>query len=397
MPDLLTSELVLLGEVQPFPGNPRRGDVAAIAKSLKAFGQTKPIIVQRSSGYIIAGNHVWEAAGTLGWTAINVVYLDVPDVEAKRILLTDNRMSELGHTDSRALMEWLGDLAAQSAIDDVLGYPDAQVQRLLRSLVYDPDDVEPPPAADDSWVKVGDLFALGRHRVICGDSSDPAVLDRLEADRKVTAILTDPPYGIKNAGVNHALYAVAGHSRRKSAGPTHFAGRGKQYRPVAGDDVPFDPTPFVTRYAKVAEQFWFGANYYHRLLTPSDLDGAWLVWDKRTESMDEVIGSAFELCWSRQKHQQRMLRHTWSNFSRMHEQAFDHPTQKPVGMLQSIIDRWLQPDAMILDPFAGSGSTLIAAENAGRSCLTAELEPAYVQVVVDRWERLTSMKHEVIE
>jgi hypothetical protein len=390
-PDL-AALAVPIDSVKPYPGNPRRGDVEAIRKSLRRFGQQKPIVVQIGTDLIVAGNQVWEAMKAEEAEEIAVVRTSLTETEARAYLLTDNRMSELGRTDTRALMEWLGDLAERSGIDDALGYPDTQIHRLLRSLTYDPDSVEAPPAPEDSWVKTGDGFILGQHRLVCGDSATDEVQDRLTAGLKVNAILTDPPYGIKNVGVNHALYAPSRAGSRKSAGPSQHLG--KQYRPVAGDDVPYDPTYFVERYAKVAEQFWFGANYYRRLLSPDDLDGAWLVWDKRTESMDEVIGSAFELCWSKQKHQQRMLRHTWSNFTRMHDQAFDHPTQKPVGMLEEIITRWIPADAVILDPYAGSGSTLIAAENTGRTCLTSELEPAYVQVVIDRWERLTGMQHE---
>jgi DNA modification methylase len=377
--------IVPIDTVKPFPGNPRRGAIDALRKSLSRFGQQKPILVQVGTGYIVAGNQIWEAMKAEGATEIAAVWSSLSDTEARAYLVADNQMSALGKNDTHALMEWLGDLAARSAIDDALGFPREQVSRFLASLTYDPDATPEPVAADDSWVKVGTIYQIGRHRVACGDSTDDALMARLIGKTRIDAVYTDPPYGIGNTGVNHALF------QKNSS-----AVKGHKYRDVAGDDKPFDPTPYLVRFAKVPEQFWWGANYYHRLLTASDLDGNWMVWDKRNETMDSIIGSGFELCWSRQKHKQMVFRYPWSNFTRMHAGAFHHPTEKPVALIEDMLGRWVPDGAVIIDPFAGSGSTMVACERSLRTCLMAELEPAYVQVIIERWQLNTGGEPEVL-
>lgn len=378
--------LVAVEDLTLFPGNPRRGDVEALRKALRRFGQRKPIVVQASTHYIIAGNHLYQAAVAEGWTHIAATLADLDDTEAKALALADNQMSALGKNDTHALMEWLGDLASKSAIDDALGFPREQISRFLSSLSYDPDNTPDPVAADDSWVTLGTIYRLGRHRVACGDSTDEALMARLIGDTRIDAVYTDPPYGIGNTGVNHALF------QKNST-----AVKGHKYRDVAGDDKPFDPTPYLARFAKVAEQFWWGGNYYHRLLTKTDLDGNWMVWDKRNETMDSIIGSGFELCWSRQKHKQMVFRYPWSNFTRMHAGAFHHPTEKPIALIEDMLGRWIPDGAVVIDPFAGSGSTLIACERTLRTCLSVELEPAYVQVILERWEAITGLKAELVD
>jgi DNA modification methylase len=383
-PDL-AAMAVPIDAVKPYPGNPRRGDIDAIRKSLRRFGQQKPILVQAETDLIVAGNQVWEAMKAEGATEIAITRTSLSETEARAFLVADNQMSALGKNDTHALMEWLGDLAARSAIDDALGFPREQISRFLSSLSYDPDNTPDPPAADDSWVTLGTIYQIGRHRVACGDSTDEALMARLIGDTHIDAVYTDPPYGIGNTGVNHALF------QKNST-----AVKGHKYRDVAGDDKPFDPTPYLARFAKVAEQFWWGGNYYHRLLTKADLDGNWMVWDKRNETMDSIIGSGFELCWSRQKHKQMVFRYPWSNFTRMHAGAFHHPTEKPIALIEDMLGRWIPDGAVVIDPFAGSGSTLIACERTLRTCLSVELEPAYVQVIIERWQLITGGEPEVI-
>jgi len=383
-PDL-AGLVVPIESVKPFPGNPRRGAIDALRKSLARFGQQKPILVQAGTDYIVAGNQIWEAMKAEGATEIAVVRSSLSDTEARAYLVADNQMSALGKNDTHALMEWLGDLASKSAIDDALGFPREQISRYLSSLSYDPDATPDPPAADDSWVTLGTIYQIGRHRVACGDSTDEALMARLIGDTRIDAVYTDPPYGIGNTGVNHALF------QKNSS-----AVKGHKYRDIAGDDKPFDPTLYLARFAKVQEQFWWGGNYYHRLLTASDLDGNWMVWDKRNETMDSIIGSGFELCWSRQKHKQMVFRYPWSNFTRMHAGAFHHPTEKPIALIEDMLGRWIPDGATVIDPFAGSGSVLIACERTLRTCLSVELEPAYVQVIIERWQAITGEQAEIL-
>ena len=161
---------------------------------------------------------------------------------------------------------------------------------------------------------------------------------------------------------------------------------------MIGDSEPFDASRLTAFFAEVPEQFWFGANYYRRTLGGSDLNGSWLVWDKRPSGwnddgagIDDVIGSGFELIWSKNKHQQRMLRRQWSGFTaRNNGMERSHPTEKPVDLLIEILKRWTAGGCVIADPFLGSGTTMVAAEQLGRICYGMEIEPKYVAVALER-------------
>jgi hypothetical protein len=171
--------------------------------------------------------------------------------------------------------------------------------------------------------------------------------------------------------------------------------KGNIYDQVIGDHEDFDPGPIIVRLASITEQFWFGADYYAERI-PQRGNGSWLVWDKRKESQAEAVGSEFELCWSRQKHKRRMLRHDWFGFLSS-ENGSDarnrvHPTQKPVTLFVDIMDQWTKAKGVVLDPFVGSGTTIIAAEMTGRACHALEINPAYVDVSIERWQNFTGEK-----
>ena len=135
--------------------------------------------------------------------------------------------------------------------------------------------------------------------------------------------------------------------------------------------------------------FLFGADYFAELL-PDKNKGSWLVWDKRKESQADAIGSEFELIWSRNKHKRRMLRHDWFGFSSSENGADArnrvHPTQKPITLLADILNQWGKDANVIVDLYGGSGSTLIACEQLNRKCYMMELDPHYVDVIIERWE-----------
>lgn len=365
--------------LQLLPGNPRRGDVAAVARSLDAFGQRKPIVALRD-GTVIAGNHTLQAAQSLGWDKIAVVWVDDDDATAKAFALADNRTAELGDYDDKALADLIAAVAEADA--DLLaasGWTSSDLTELLATLepeqlptvLTDPDDIPDAPAAK---TVPGDVWLLGPHRVVCGDSSDPTVLDIAFDARNIGAVLTDPPYGI-NLDTDWS------------------SGGGKIYRRVANDDIPFDATLLRLFFTSVLEQFWWGANYYHRTLTKSDLDGSWLVWDKRTPETDVVVGSGFELCWSATPHKQDLLRYHWTNYTSHTNDGLtrQHPTEKPVALLVEILNRWAPEGCDVADPFGGSGTTLIAAHNTGRTASLIELDPSYVDVICRRFQEHTGI------
>ena len=375
---------VPIDQLHSLPGNPRVGDVAAVARSLERFGQRKPIVARHADGVIIAGNHTWQAAKQLGWTEIAVVWTDDDDDTMKAFALADNRTAELGSYDEQALKKMIAEV--QTADPELLrdtGYSDDDVRNLLQEIQdsltdsvddskNDVDDI--PPVS-----KLGDLWKVGPHRILCGDSQDTTTLNRVLDGLTVGAILTDPPYGI-NLDTDYS------------------SGGGRTYRRVENDDRPFDASFLRKSFAHVKEQYWWGANYYRRTLSDDDLHGSWLVWDKRTPAMDSVVGSGFELCWSAQKHKQDLLRYPWTNFTSHVNEGHKrmHPTEKPIPMLREIIDRWIPEKCVVFDPFAGSGSTLIAAARSGRTAVGVELDPRYVDAIVKRLEVDTKQTAELV-
>jgi DNA modification methylase len=169
---------------------------------------------------------------------------------------------------------------------------------------------------------------------------------------------------------------------------------------IAGDDVPFDPTPILAYFQDVQEQFWWGADYYADLL-PDRVKGSWLVWDKRAGIEDmEFNTSHFELCWSRERHLREIIRVKWFGIQGTEQQDIKHrlhPTQKPLQVISFILEKYSKDDDVVVDPYLGSGTTLIACEKAGRVCYGCELEPSYANLALTRWEQLTNQQATLLE
>lgn len=349
-----------IGELKPHPSNPRQGDVGAIIQSIEANGWYGTLVAQISTGHVLAGNHRLQAAIHCGLDRVPVHWVDVDDDTAHRILLADNRTTDLATYDEHALADLLVEMGNTGNLDGT-GYDGDDLDALLAELErHGPDANEPPAPAppDDPVTQPGDLILLGKHRLVCGDAYDSASMPE-----RCDVVITDPPYGMNLDTVGTA--------------------DGNNYRPVIGDDQPFNmaavPVP------DCPEQFWFGAEWYRGTIPPTG--GSWLVWDKRNELNDEALGSMFEACWSKARHQRIILRHNWQGFlAKETDEARVHPTQKPIALIADMISRWSKKGDTILDPFAGSGTTLIAAEQTGRICHAVELDPGYCDVIVQRWE-----------
>lgn len=223
-------------------------------------------------------------------------------------------------------------------------------------------------------IEYGQAWKVGRHRIVCGDCNDPEILFKALEIGQPKMILTDPPYGI-------------GLDTDYSKLPSTKPGGNKIYAPVYGDDKSFTYNNFGL---DCAEEFWFGADYYHKSLPDG---GSWIVWDKRVEEQfDAMFGSAFELIWSRQKHKREIIRCNNTLFSGEVE-ARDklHPTVKPVKVIQWILSRYSEEDEIIIDMYAGAGTTIIACENIGRICTAIEIEPKYIAVSLQRFQDITGI------
>lgn len=255
-------------------------------------------------------------------------------------------------------------------------------------------EIEPPKEPKS---KLGDIYSLGRHRLMCGDSTDKATVELLMNGNKADMVLSDPPYGMF---LDTDFSNIKG--SMKSIGRKNHT-KGNKYDKVIGDNEDFTPeliTTFFENFAYCKEMFLFGADFFAEIL-PNKNEGSWLVWDKRKESQADAIGSEFELCWSKSKHKRRMLRHDWFGFLSSQNGADArnrvHPTQKPITLLVDIIEQWGNRCNNIVDLYGGSGSTLIACEQLNRNCYMMELDPKYIDVIIERWEQFTGEKAILIE
>lgn len=360
------------------PGNPRKGDVEAVKRSYARFGQRKPIVALRD-GTVIAGNHQLLAARALGWDQIAVVYTDDDETTAAAFALADNRTSDLGTYDDEALADMLSEVAVDPDLLAATGYTPEDIDALIGAvtdqptITGDPDAV--PERAPAKTVK-GDVWLLGPHRLMCGDSTVPTDVERLLAGSKIDMVWTDPPYGM-NLDTDYS--SMPG---------------GKKHDRVIGDDADFDASGLLLMLTDVEEQFWWGADYYRKTI---DDGGSWIVWDKHSGEYDgqydDLFGSSFELCWSKRKHRRKIQRVTWATSHGRTELdgGFLHPTQKPVALIRSMLDDYGAGMTTILDLFAGSGSIFIAAHEESRIAYGMEISPAYCDIICARFQRATGI------
>jgi DNA modification methylase len=391
-------------QLRPWPGNPRhmpRAEMASLQRSVSQWGVVQPLVVRRADGVVIGGHQRLEAAKALGHQTVPVIYVDLSEAEAKLLNLALNRIS--GEWDLPKLGELLAGLQHVPDLDETLsGFSGGEIDEILAELERQqaPDPREPsfPEASEamQAWLEqaptrvgAGETWALGRHRLYCGDSLADGALARLCGGTPVDLVLTDPPYGIDY----------------QSSQPR----QGSRKRKIANDDAEGFGS-FLERalpaiksvMRKGAALYWFaGGGGAEPVLAKALLAVCAhfqllniLVWDK----MDPGLGWRWRRSWEAiieasvgrprvwygGAEQRNVLR-----FPRAIPQVHDHPTPKPVPLLAEILRATMPVRGLVLDPFAGSGATLIAAERTDRTCLAVELVPRYCDIVLFRWEALT--------
>ena len=356
-------------------------NIQAIAGSLSRFGQRKPIVIS-GNNVIVAGNGTVAAAKHLGWSEVQIVRVP-PDWTAEQITahaLADNRTAVLAEWDSKILSEQLIEL-------DAVGWDVAEFGFEPLNPVINLDDDE-PLSFDEviPKVKLGELWSLGNHRLLCGDSTDVKTIDKLMNQSKADLVFTDPPYGMD-----------------LDTDYTKMGSGGKKYDAVISDNKLFDAEFILTYFDYCKEIFLWGADYYVETLNRKYPNlGSWIIWDKysdeqRTGLLDGRFGSAFETCWSKTPHKRELARVlVTTNYTARGDETRVHPTQKPVALAKWFLDRWGKDSKIIVDLFLGSGSTLMACEQLNKWCYGIELDPKYCDVIIDRWETLTGKTAERI-
>ena len=387
--DDLTTLAYPIEKLKHLNGNPRKGNVEAVKKSYKKFGQRKPIVATKD-GEVISGNHQLAAAKELGWNKIAVVFTNDDELTAKAFALADNRTADLGTYDDDLLADMLGSVSSDLELLEATSFDEKDLMALVKKQEVIEDNA---PAIRQTEIKLGQKYKLGNHTLVCGDATNKEHIYYLITDNVIDMVFTDPPYGMF---LDTDYTKMKGEINKNSKTIS-----GNKYKKIIGDNDDFKPELITTIFENIdcKEIFIWGADYFSDFILNKN-DGSWFVWDKRVhESLDKRFGSSFELCWSKAKHKRDIVRVMWAGaFS---EKDFDkkrhHPTQKPIKLSSWFIDKYSKENQNIVDIYGGSGSTLIACEQLERNCFIMELDPEYCQVIIDRWEKFTGQKAELID
>ena len=370
----------IISDLKPYENNPRNNDEAVdvVAASIKEFGFKVPIIIDNDN-VIVCGHTRYKAAKKLKLENVPCIIADdLTDAQIKAFRLADNKVSEKATWNEDLKFLELSEIEPLGIDMLQFGFDDLEKQLQTKETVEDDYNAEPP---EEPKSKLGDIFQLGKHRLICGDSTDVNIIDRLIDKEKVNLVFTDSPYGIN---VVNDEGTVIGYGNK------HLAKRG-QYKPIIGDETTETAQKAFEIYSKLCEKMiLWGGNYFTNFLPFSD---GWLIWDKRGESGMRNNFADGEMAWCSFHTPVRIYHQLWNGMIREgeHDKRL-HPTQKPVKMLSEIIQDFTKEGDIILDVFGGSGSTLIACEQTGRTCYIAELSQEYVDIIIDRWEKFTGQK-----
>lgn len=417
----------------------------SLKQSIDEFGYIDPLIVNQVNMHVVGGNQRLECLKALDYEEVEVIFINEPDINReKAINIRLNNSS--GDWDIGKLDTIFNDLEIEGFDLTLTGFATENLQPFETSdedtdiptsetipsdlntglkpetkqsnadepvTTHKEDEYAGGLTDDDVTVKIGDVYVLGNHRLMCGDSSDRQNIDILIDKDKIDLILTDPPYGINIVNTNGKIRGETSHNQGTVgvSAPVSFKGerereraltgtvgspgvvQAKRYKPILNDDKPYDPTILLE--LNVDSIIW-GANNFASKLPDSP---KWLVWYKKP--MDKANNDNFsdvELAWTNIKGKMcKMYHYLWSGLLREGNRKMElkervHPTQKPVGLLINILNDYSDINNNILDLYGGSGSTLIACEETQRNCYMMELDPYYCQVIINRWEHYTGQK-----
>lgn len=372
-------ESVAISKLIEHPKNPRHGSVEAIAESIAKNGFYGALIVQKSTNRVLAGNHRLKALKHLGITEAPVIFVDVDDDRALRILLADNRANDLASYDNTVLAEILDqvqmtDLGLDGTLFDVTALEDV-LREIEPSAVEgntDPDEI--PEAPEEPITKPGDLWILGEHRLLCGDSTNRQHVKRLLDGKKADMVFTDPPYNIGYQDMNAKFEKIA-NDRMSDA----------EFLQFLKDTI----QPSEVMYVCCSWQY---AHLFKQAMTELGVPPkSMIVWDKvnPAQNLDLYFKQHEIIFYFGPFGGQSTVRGDVWQLKRQRNTL--HPTMKPVELIEMALED--QPNRkVVFDSFGGSGSTLIACERQHRHARLMELDPGYCDVIVKRWEEFTGKK-----
>lgn len=403
----LKIETMSISALKPYSNNPRthsREQVRQIAASIEAFGWTNPILVDDALG-VIAGHGRLEAAKQLGLNEAPVVRLsDMTEAQKRAYVIADNKLAENAGWDENLLrieLEGLLELDAEFAIDiELTGFNAGEID----AIVFDGEDPEPETAPEPDpgppVSRPGDLWRLGRHRLLCADALEPASYARLLGDERSDAVFTDPPYNVPIdrhvcglGSVKHDEFAMAS----GEMSPAEFqAFLGAVTDRLVTASKPGSVHFICMDWRHIADLIEAAGPNYSSLLNLC-------VWTKQNGGMGSLYRSQHELVAvfkaGRAKHRNnvelgkngRNRTNVWAYpgvLSRRGDLKL-HPTVKPTAMVADAIRDVTSQGELVLDPFGGSGATLLAAERSHRRAALIEIEPKFVDVTIRRFRDLT--------
>ena len=372
----------------PYINNPRHNDDAVdkVAASIKEFGFKVPIIINKDN-VIVTGHTRLKAAKKLGIEEVPCIIADdLTDAQIKAFRIADNRVSEYAEWNEDLLKVELEQLEEMDFDLDELNidYSDFDLDIGEDIEEIEPEEVEVPEVPEEPKAKLGDIYQLGNHRLMCGDSTNADDVGKLMNGEKADMVFTDPPYGM-NLDTDYSK--MEGNGRK-----------GKTYSKVIGDNEDFKDDLIKTvfdNFNYCNEIFLWGVDYYFDLI-PNFKEGNLIVWDKTLQTNGNAdYNSEFELLWTKNQHKKEVIHFNWFRYFGLSAQDMktrEHPTQKPLQVITPFVEKYSKENDLIVDIYGGSGSTLIACEQLNRKCYMMELDPRYVDVIIKRWEDYTGNK-----
>ena len=365
---MLAIKYLATGLLIPYVNNSRthtEQQIKQVAASIQEFGFTNPVLVDEDNG-IIAGHARVLAAGLIGLEKVPTIMLEeLSEAQKKAYVIADNKLALNADWSLENLKLEIDHLKNLNFDLDILGFDAKEILELLETdQVGLTDEDAVPDIPEEPKTLLGDIYQLGNHRLMCGDSTSIDAVDKLMNGVYPDLIHTDPPYGMNAVSKSGVL--------SKSYGAD-----------IIGDDNPDaakDSFRLIYGLYPESKHIWWGANYYSSVLPDSE---CWLVWDKNNGQSDQTD---CELAWANFRSVVRQFTAASEKTNRV------HPTQKPVYLMEWIIKRFNLSAKTIADYFGGSGSTLIAAEKNGIQAFIMEFDPKYCDVIVKRWEEFTGNK-----
>ena len=411
IPASLADLAVPIDSLIQFGRNPRRGSVLAIVESLRVNGQYRPVVVRSGTNEILAGNHTVLAARELGWDEIAATFLDCSAQQAARVVLVDNRSNDLATYDDVALTELLVSIRGLEGT----GFTQADLDELLAANVAaprlnDPDDAPDVPAVAASVL--GDVWLLGAHRLLCGDSTDVAAVEGMLAGDVCAAMWTDPPYGVDYVGKTADSLTIQNDG---AAGLEELLAGALAVATVAlRAGAPFyvahPAGPLSLKFtAALAEAGWgfrqqlvwvkntlvLGRSDYHYQHEPV------LAGVTPGEPVDDGPGHENVVYGFTPDGDGRLGRGGPSWFGDNKQttvfevpkppRSAEHPTMKPVALITAMLSNSVRPGGLVYEPFGGSGSTLMACLTLGMKARVVELDPKYCDVICRRYQEHTGV------